>query len=436
MAAKKQLKKSSGTEDQGHKIHTRSSKVAILFTDIKGSTALWEKLGDNSARQLVEKHNRLLFPIVKGCRGKVIKTIGDSIMARFKSPYNAVKAAVAMQQLLNSERAKGDFPIHIRIGIHYGRGIIESKDVYGDLVNTAARIESKAKGGQILISSAVRKAIRKRRNFTCHSVKSFVPKGKSKSMQLYSCDWKSAQYLPDTWGLGKTLSISPAQKYRLLLYLSVLLTGLFFLFENYIRFFIADSREGALLFLNTKGILPFNTIPLIAVVSVVFLLYWLARKRVIVSMLLMRFLKGGFIGTLLMAGIVLLNPYIDINNTITTKLSQNMYASKHFFVRVEADRVNIRHQPPKGTVLRQASEGAIFILEGTTRKSGITYNRLWLGKGVSGYIPRVLPPKVGVPAKRLTYTDRFYLKGWDVLAAICGIIGFLLGALFFKVKPL
>lgn len=436
MAAKKQSLKEFDSSEPHHKLHTRSGKVAILFTDIKGSTAIWEKRGDKEARQLVEKHNRLLFPIVKKCRGKVIKTIGDSIMAKFRSPHKALKAAVAMQQILNSERSRGDFPIRIRIGIHYGRGIIEAKDVYGDLVNTAARIEGKARGDQILLSSAVKKAIPRGYRFTYTSAKKFTPKGKTESIQLYRCDWKSSPYLPDRMGIGKSIPLSTGQKGRLLCYLLTTVVGLFLLFHHYLRFIFADSQKGALFFVAPKEAVLQNIFPVSAIVTGLLFLLWILIKNRFTPMLLLRLIKGGFVGTVICAAIVTSAPHITVNSPLVTKLSQRVYATKHFFVRVKAEDVNIRLTPPKGPVIRQASAGNIFLLQGTTNKSGITYNRIWLGKGSSGYIPRVLPPKVGVPAKRLSYTDRFYLKGWDILAVISGFIGFLFGAILFRVRPL
>ena len=65
----------------------RSRKiVTILFTDIEGSTLYWERHGDIKGRLMVDRHNRMLFPVVKRFHGKVIKTIGDAIMASFKNP--------------------------------------------------------------------------------------------------------------------------------------------------------------------------------------------------------------------------------------------------------------------------------------------------------------------------------------------------------------
>ena len=121
----------------------RSRKqVTILFSDIEHSTRHWERRGDIDARMLLDRHNRLLFPVIRKFRGKIIKTLGDAIMASFNKPENAVKAGIAIQQQLAAERARDKyFSLHTRIGIHTGKGIIEYDDVFGDVVNVAARLK-------------------------------------------------------------------------------------------------------------------------------------------------------------------------------------------------------------------------------------------------------------------------------------------------------
>ena len=84
---------------------TRKS-VTILFTDIESSTEYWDKHGDVKGRLMVDLHNRLAFPVVRHFWGRIIKTIGDAIMASFKRPEDAVKAAIGIQQALEEMRQK------------------------------------------------------------------------------------------------------------------------------------------------------------------------------------------------------------------------------------------------------------------------------------------------------------------------------------------
>ncbi len=131
--------------------------VTILFSDIKGSTAYFEKRGDLEGLAMVQRHNDLLFPCVEAGGGRIVKTIGDAIMALFENPIGAVNAAVEMQRVLEKDcrgRPVND-QIHIRIGVHTGLGLLQDNDVFGDVVNAAARVQGQAEPGQILITDSL-----------------------------------------------------------------------------------------------------------------------------------------------------------------------------------------------------------------------------------------------------------------------------------------
>ena len=135
--------------------------VAIIFTDIKGSTAYFEKYGDAAGLMMVNECTGMQSRIVEYFEGKVIKTIGDAVMARFDDCEKAVLAAVEMQRQIergNETRQDAD-KVYIRIGLNYGLGIVKSDDVFGDVVNVASRVESAAAPEQILISDALQQQI-------------------------------------------------------------------------------------------------------------------------------------------------------------------------------------------------------------------------------------------------------------------------------------
>src|SRR5262245_50855039 len=98
------------------------ARVTILFSDIKGSTTYFETKGDLEGLAMVHRHHNLLAPIIEENGGRVVKTIGDAIMACFEEPIGAVLAAVGMQRTLETDRAGRPLPdqIHIRIGLHTG----------------------------------------------------------------------------------------------------------------------------------------------------------------------------------------------------------------------------------------------------------------------------------------------------------------------------
>jgi len=169
-----------------------SKAVTIIFTDIKGSTQYFETRGDLAGRAMVQAHNDLLFPIIKRHGGKIIKTIGDAIMASFEVPQDAVETAVDMQRELagyNNGRESSEH-IRIRIGINNGRGLVEEADVYGDVVNLAARVESLADGGEILVSEGVYMAVKSSDDLTLRYHSSAEVKGKSKPVDVYRVIWQ------------------------------------------------------------------------------------------------------------------------------------------------------------------------------------------------------------------------------------------------------
>jgi class 3 adenylate cyclase len=120
--------------------------ITLLFTDLKGSTELYERIGDLNAFSLVQRHFERLLDVTVRNNGAIIKTIGDAIMASFLKPADAVKAALAMRNEIaafNAEQA--DRALILKIGIHTGPAIAvtlnDRLDYFGQNVNIAARIQ-------------------------------------------------------------------------------------------------------------------------------------------------------------------------------------------------------------------------------------------------------------------------------------------------------
>jgi len=128
--------------------------VTVLFSDIKGSTAYFEKFGDAQGLAMVQRHNAMLFPVIEECGGRVVKTIGDAIMAVFADRKGAVQGAIAMQRVLEADRINNpvEEQIRIKVGLHTGPCIVKDKDLYGDVVNVASRVQNQAEPDQILIT--------------------------------------------------------------------------------------------------------------------------------------------------------------------------------------------------------------------------------------------------------------------------------------------
>ena len=137
--------------DQGLKL----TSLTFLFTDLKGSTALYDRVGDLAAYDLVREHFRVLNEIVAAEAGAVVKTIGDAVMATFPTPDRALAAALRMR---NSVRGIKEDML-IKIGIHEGPCIAvtlnDRLDYFGQTVNIAARVQGLADSQAILVTKSV-----------------------------------------------------------------------------------------------------------------------------------------------------------------------------------------------------------------------------------------------------------------------------------------
>jgi class 3 adenylate cyclase len=136
------------------------TSLTFLFTDLKGSTELYERVGDLVAYDLVREHFRVLNEIVASEAGAVVKTIGDAVMATFPTPDHAVAAALRMREamrMLNEQRGHED--LLLKIGIHEGPCLAvvlnERQDYFGQTVNIASRVQNLADSRSIYATGAV-----------------------------------------------------------------------------------------------------------------------------------------------------------------------------------------------------------------------------------------------------------------------------------------
>lgn len=151
--------------------------IALLFSDLKGSTALYESIGDAAAYALVRDHFDYLFDIIRRRRGAVVKTIGDAVMAAFYAPADAVQAALEMQERVAELNTKlSPKPaIILKLGVHEGPAIaINAGDVldyFGTTVNVAARVQNESVGGDVVLTTPVYEEPAVKRALEAHAVK-------------------------------------------------------------------------------------------------------------------------------------------------------------------------------------------------------------------------------------------------------------------------
>jgi class 3 adenylate cyclase/pimeloyl-ACP methyl ester carboxylesterase len=166
-----------------------SGLVSILFTDVEGSTALTQRLGDAKARDLLRQHERMVREALKGHGGSELKTIGDGFMASFSSAVRALESAIAMQRAFAAHNESADEPILVRVGLNAGEPIAEDEDLFGTAVNLAARITAVAKGGEILASEAVRQIVAGKK-FLFSDRGETVLRGFEDPVHIYEVSWR------------------------------------------------------------------------------------------------------------------------------------------------------------------------------------------------------------------------------------------------------
>jgi class 3 adenylate cyclase/pimeloyl-ACP methyl ester carboxylesterase len=172
----------------------------ILFTDIEGSTALTERLGDSKARGVLREHERIVREALAAHGGSEIKTMGDGFMASFGSATKALECAVAIQKAFEATNQQTDKPanqeepIRVRIGLNAGEPVAEEgpdgrSDLFGTAVNMAARIAGQAQGGEILVSDVVRQLVAGK-GFAFDDRGEQTLKGFGEPVRVYEVRWR------------------------------------------------------------------------------------------------------------------------------------------------------------------------------------------------------------------------------------------------------
>lgn len=163
----------------------------ILFADVAGSTRLYEKLGNTEARHAVERCLKRARLAVEACRGTVIKSIGDAILAVFDAADDCLQAACQMQQrVVDLPRVAGQ-ALEIRVGFHYGPVIEENGDVFGDAVNLAARLADVAKASKIIASASTVALLPPLARAGTRELPPAQVKGKSDPVRICEVLWQS-----------------------------------------------------------------------------------------------------------------------------------------------------------------------------------------------------------------------------------------------------
>jgi class 3 adenylate cyclase len=408
--------------------------VTILFTDIVDSTGHWGHKGDIKGRLMVDQQNRLIFPVIKKFRGKVVKTIGDAVMATFTHRENAVLAAIGIQQVLSEHRKKDrSFTLKLRIGIHTGQALVEKRDVFGDTVNIASRIEANALPDEILISSTT--ATRSHnKEYKIIKQKSFTPKGKTQPIGVYLVDWRDAPSVIGDINFNSVLPVLAQQRTELFAYLSVTLGLLYFIFQKYLRYLLVEQERVSLLTYSPQQLFSDHSYVIAAGAVAALVLIASLRYLIVMPILWLRMLKGLFGYALIFFALYYATPLIP--EAYRLNADEVLYESEHQFVEILSDSARFyADHDAHSAVLKVPKANEIYLQEAELPFDGVIWNKTLVSNDTYGWVERVRPPSIGVTEERLSSSYKFYLRYMDYYVLLLSLFGLIWGFFSFSVKP-
>ena len=175
--------------------------ATVLFVDVAGSTALYEKLGDAAALNTIGRCLALLGTISGRFSGRTVKALGDELMLAFGNPEVALRAATEMQIERQQRSEAGEEIPELRIGFHHGPVLQVDTDLFGDTVNIAARVAGLARAGQILTTGNTANGLPSYARQALRSLRQLPVKGKQEALEICEVIWR--------WGEGLTMMEAP-----------------------------------------------------------------------------------------------------------------------------------------------------------------------------------------------------------------------------------
>lgn len=193
----------------------RRQLAAIVFTDLVDSTRLAQS-NEPSALAMIQEQEDLARPLIAGHQGRLVKSTGDGLLIEFSSALDAVEMAVALQRGVRERNAApGATRMQLRIGIHLGDVHRRGRDIFGDAVNIAARVESEADPGGIVLSESVYEQVRNKVPYALQGLGARSLKGVTAPMRVFRVEWSvpdrtaSAPNRPDERPASNRLAVLP-----------------------------------------------------------------------------------------------------------------------------------------------------------------------------------------------------------------------------------
>lgn len=169
------------------------AQAAVLFADISGSTRLYEVAGDTLAAAAISERTSLLKRRTQIAGGRVMRTVGDEILALFPSADAAARAAMEIQTAFSELGPVAGIRIGVRIGFNFGQVMERDGELYGDAVNIAARLASLAEKDQIITSSDTLEALSPVLKSACRRLYAVPVKGKEHEVELCQVIWQQSE---------------------------------------------------------------------------------------------------------------------------------------------------------------------------------------------------------------------------------------------------
>lgn len=164
----------------------------VLFADVSGSTKLYETVGDAAAHAAIDRCVKSFAALTEQHGGRVVKTIGDEVMAIFPEASQAGRAAVDIQLAVTDMAPIGKVRLGVRIGLHHGSVVERDGDVFGDTVNLAARLTEMASRGQIITSQETVEHLDPINKLDCRRLYSIAVKGKDREVSICEMMWSDS----------------------------------------------------------------------------------------------------------------------------------------------------------------------------------------------------------------------------------------------------
>jgi adenylate cyclase len=197
--------------DADHRQHVERKLAAILAADVAGYSRLMGADEEGTLRAPKGHRRQLIDSKVAEHRGRIVNTTGDGMLVEFASPVEAVRCAVEVQRRMVDRNAaeRPDRRITFRVGVNLGDIIVEGKDIYGDGVNVAARLEALAEPGSVFISRAVREQVRDKLAYPFDDAGEQSVKNIARPVRVYALSAASIAALPNPEAVGLRPLLEP-----------------------------------------------------------------------------------------------------------------------------------------------------------------------------------------------------------------------------------